>query len=264
MNRTKLLAVAAGFLAAAGLTTAGDIYVGSQKVGTFNGNVTVTGNGHLQLPGTSTIDKTINTSGTGDDTTAECGTAQLQDENGNCLEECEDGYTWDFNQCVKDSSGSDPNTDPSVPADCTGVPEAGTRDTSWTSTNFPPGHMTKQDFTITTNQYVAVEFTAPSEAMAGYYSTTQNSNSINEQMTIAVSECPGDFNQTLADGICKKQSASHSFWLSTWGEHQNDACELEHGKTYFMNMKYAKPGSLDVTTCPAGSCGALITWKRFN
>lgn len=277
MRKTKLLAVAAGFLAAAGLTTAGNIYVGGTSVGHFNGSVTVTGSGDVRLPSNSTIDKTINSSSSGDEP-LQCGTNEVE-SNGECV--CKSGYHRDFSgNCVTDDDGGtddggtdDGGTDDGgdVPSECpSGVSQAGSRDSNWTSiASWPPSDPTEK-FTVNNEEFLAIKFTAPSVSTAGYLATATASHALNGKHAISISRCPGDFgqdgpgNHALGDGVCRKVSSSHTFWWSTMGKHADVACELEPGTPYYLNIKYARLKSLSTTTCDShkGYCGALLQWVK--
>lgn len=263
MNKYKLFTAVAGLVMAAGIASAGKILIGNDEVGTYDGNLVITGQGNVKFPQGTEID------GSGGGDALNCDTNEV-DEGGVCV--CADGYVRDdAGDCVPDDdnnsdTGGD-GTGGDSTADCSGVPEMGTRDTSWTQfSSFPQPTPSKERFTIDNNKYMAIKFTAPTTPnIHGVINTVADSHASNDHHTFAVSECPGDFKERVAQGLCRKGSSGHQFYWSTHGQYFSSTCELERGKTYFLNIRYAKFNTngdmTDSMTCPHGSrCGALLYW----
>lgn len=256
MNKTKLIAVAAGFLAAAGIATAGKIFIDGVDKGTYQ---------DVQINGNGTVKITTSNSGT---TGPSCDAATAFSTSTGCV--CASGYEYagvEGGPVPEDTACTaveDPVEPPPTSANCSGG--AGTRDNGWSRfSHFPKATGDKDRFTIDNGKYLAIEFTAPGADRAGYIGTAADSHAMNDQHAMAISRCPGEFNENLGTGVCRKASASHTFWWSTFGEHASTTCELTPGETYYLNIKYAKLSNLSSITCGASvECGALLFWSNYN
>lgn len=270
MNKTKLFAVAAGFLAAAGLTTAGNVYIGSQKVGTYDGNVTVTGTGDLRLPQNTTID---GASGGG---TTECTVdqdsvvADCQDAPWDACEHQRTGFT-DTDPyspgCQEDTSGGGGETGgggSETPANCENVGTVGggwTQDTSKTIfSTFPLASGNWEKFTIPRNEYQAIKFNSGS-GNKGKVSFDRHTHAEDTTKTIAITECPGDFSNTLPSSLCRRTSQATAIYFNTNSPYSSWECQLEPNRDYYLNIAYGKgTGNNLENTCTETKCGAIYAF----
>lgn len=279
MRKFKILAVAAGFAAAAGITTAGTIYVGNNQVGNYNGNLTVTGTGDIRFPSTTTIDGTTDGGGGGGDT---CNLDQdstvtgCQEATWDACEHSATGTT-DVDQwtpgCQEGSGGGDTGGGSGggdVPANCTGigVGSSWNRSLQYTGFNtFPPTSGSRNEYSLGRNDYFAIKFTVPETADTwGLVGWDIRPGITNAVQSWAFSRCPGDFSSELASGICKKNNtASGSIYLATSNNvyaNQSWLCTLQVGETYYMNIAYGNgTGNQLSNTCPDNSCGAYFSFK---
>lgn len=271
MNKTKLLAVAVGFLAAAGLTTAGNVYIGNDKVGTYDGNVTVTGTGDLRLPSNTTIDGT-----SGDGGSASCGNnAFASGSSGTgCL--CFTGWEYDGvnggevpegEDCTAVETDSGTGGDgggTSTPANCDGVSTVGsgwTQDTSKTIfSTFPLPSGNWEKFTIPRNEYQAIKFTTNSSDK-GKVSFDRHTHAHDTTKTIAITECPGDFSNTLPSSLCRRTSQATAVYFNTESPFSSWECALEPNRDYYLNIAYAKgTGNNLENTCTETKCGGIYAF----
>jgi hypothetical protein len=118
------------------------------------------------------------------------------------------------------------------------------------------------------NKYIAAKFTAPNESIDGKFLTQVPSNAEGvppSGYTVAISECPGDFNVHLNQPACK-----WGYETFKWSTTPNPPgppgffCELEQGKTYYLNIVHSRNAENDnyaTTKCLArgDSCGHLAS-----
>ncbi len=261
MRKTKLLAVAAGFLAAAGLTTAGNIYVGGTQVGTFDGT------GDIRLPGTPLTDS-------GSDTIT-CGLNASRDSNSFTGCSCDSGYEYNGStevpqdtDCteVEDTSGGDTGGDTGGGDITCGDTAAGfNQNTSITSFSpFPGEKGTKVKYKIRHNEYLAVKFTAPSQlSKSGSMFFISDTHATAATFTAAISPCPGDFRPANGDGQCRVVGSTVNFyWLVNDGSNKY-MCDLQPGQQYYFNLAYGKgTGNSLSETCSSTYCGHLMQWDN--
>ena len=275
MRNFKILAVAAGFAAAAGITTAGTIYVDGVSVGTYTGNVTVTGTGDIRFPSSTTLDGTGDNGGNTctndqDSTVADCQSAPWD-----ACEHTATGSTdidpWSPG-CQEDTNGGDPGDGGSVPANCTGVglSSAWTRDLEYSGyASFPPPSGIRHEYALKRQKYFSIKFTVPTNSASwGLIGWDGRPGPTNAIQTYAFSKCPGDFAEMVeSTGICKKgNTASGSIYFATSGStYANSSwlCTLDVGETYYLNIAYGRgtSNSSFSNTCPDNSCGAYFDWK---
>lgn len=272
MNRIKIFAVAAGFVAAAGITTAGNVYIGSENVGTYSGNVTVTGTGDIRFPSGTTIN------GSGGGTTGpNCGT-NAHAEGSQCV--CDTGYEDPFNpgvgdtnveegvNCVGVTGGGDGGGDGGgggTPGSCDGVGVTGmSRSNSPTAfVPFPGTHGTKEKIEVRRGEYAAIRIKAPSTSNRyGKMFFISDTFAPNGTLTANISNCPGDFNPLNGDSNCRYTGGTLSFWWIT-GSNNLYLCDLQPGQEYYLNLTYARGTGNNLTnTCDFSSCGHLMQWDN--
>lgn len=272
MRKTKLIAVAAGFLAAAGLASAGKIFVNDAPVGTYD-DVRINGNGSIQIKSSD-----FNPDGSGDSGT-ECTVDQDPDVTG-CQEApwdaCEHqrtGFTdTDLSQpgCQEDTSGgggTGGDTGGSTPpANCDGVSTVGgswTRDTSILGfSSFPPPSGNWEKFTLKRNEYLALKFTT-GNVNTGKVSFDRHTHVSDAKKTVAISQCPGDFANTISSSLCTRTSQSLSIYYNTENPAKSWDCQLEPNRTYYLNIAYGQGSGNNLSnTCPDSRCGGI--WTFYN
>lgn len=257
MKKTKLLAVAAGFLAAAGLTTAGNIYIGGTQVGTFQGT------GDIRLPGTpktsddSDNDTSISCSGSFNNQDGSSSTgcrcwAGYEYQGGGSQSEVPDGEDCTAVDTSSDDDGSGGSTTPS--GDCGIVSGSWAQDNSLTE-------MSKVDssetFKLRQNKYLAIRFVA--DGSRGKFAFDMHTHAKDAQKTVSISTCPGDFGKNLPEGACRKEGATLSMNYSGPSGFFYQ-CKLQEGQEYYLNVAYGTGSGNNLTnSCPESSCGAIMT-----
>lgn len=254
MNKTKLLAVAAGFLAAGGIATAGKLVIDGVDKGTYE-DVQINGNGSVFI-------KTSSTS-------TSCPTGEVFDSTINaCREQCSSTETYNYStdQCEADDTsgtggdGGDTNT----PANCESVGTVGggwTQDTSKTVfSTFPLASGNWEKFTIPRNEYQAIKFTTNSSDK-GKVSFDRHTHAEDTTKTIAITECPGDFSNTLPSSLCRRTSQATAIYFNTESPFSSWECPLEPNRDYYLNIAYGKGTANNLeNTCTETKCGAIYAF----
>lgn len=308
MNKAKIFSAAAGLALAAGITTAGTIYIDGQQVGTYTGDVVLKGNGRIDFPAGTTIS---GNDGGGNQTgvtavidgPSSCSVGQACSYSGSNSTGSNLTYSWSktgttsavsgassanysvtwsgagsfsVTLTVSDGTNSDTATLPvsvtdgntgggggDTPAACDGVGLAGSwgLDTSPASfPTFPPATGSANEFTLTNNEYNAIQFTATA-GYTGFVNFDKHNNAANAEKTIAISRCPGDFSQELPNSACRRQSNIPSMYIDVGVSPSLWECSLEPGQTYYLNIVHGTGTGNNLSqTCTKGICGGLYTF----
>lgn len=128
-----------------------------------------------------------------------------------------------------------------------------------------PGRLNKQERPyIQRGQYIALKFTVPTDrpmGRYGYFSFAETYPESNYSMTI--SEYCGDFRQQATRPKCASSGIRPSGTF-LWGvfpansANANVVCNLEPGKTYYLNIIQAPLNNLQNSYCNRYSCGNSI------
>lgn len=262
MNKTKLLAVAAGFLAATGIATAGKIFIDGVDKGTYQ-DVQINGNGTLK----------ITTSDTGT-TGPSCGANAFASGTSStgCL--CYTGYEHNGvnggevpqgTDCTAiDTSSGTGGGGTTTPANCENVGTVSsiwTQDTSKTVFSvFPLASGNWEKFTIPRNEFQAIKFNSGS-GNKGKVSFDRHTHAEDTTKTIAITECPGDFSNTLPSSLCRRTSQATAIYFNTDSPFSSWECPLEPNRDYYLNIAYGKgTGNNLENTCTEHKCGAIYAF----
>ncbi len=115
---------------------------------------------------------------------------------------------------------------------------------------------------IAATNYLALGFTMPQGITV--YPIYSNVNSISQPVSIAISECPGDFGQQgthIASTYCKSnRTGGQSGGVQTYTGVAPGTCRLLAGHTYWLNLIAADLPPANSTAPPATTCiGASCT-----
>jgi hypothetical protein len=123
--------------------------------------------------------------------------------------------------------------------------------------------------TVKTGEYLALEFTTPSDSepygdfMGSVSFITTNKGPLTSGYTYSVSVCPGDFSPDLGRCFHSREELSTFSWTTNEDvTARYNGCRLQDDTTYYFNYINAhNEPNLDVSDCPAapgGSCGKFI------
>lgn len=152
-----------------------------------------------------------------------------------------------------------------VPPECSGVgigSNGWVRDTTPSSfTSFPPPTGDTTVYSINRNEYNAIEFTASTgiNTMVNFDENTATDNGI---VTLAVSRCPGDFEQEVPNSNCRRESNVVSMYMgSSDTDPASWECPLQVDETYYLNIAFGSGvGNNLSNTCESSRCGGVYTF----
>lgn len=126
-----------------------------------------------------------------------------------------------------------------------------------------PGRNVVYGIRIQRNQYVALQFTVPSDAgtsRSGNFYRQQTNTEAPSSWTI--STCPGDFRTSaLAAGCYVNLSSKGGFFWATGAV--PGYCQLQPGQTYYLNIVNAALATPTTTRCNTNSCNVEVTNQVF-
>jgi hypothetical protein len=112
------------------------------------------------------------------------------------------------------------------------------------------------------NMYISAQFTTNllSERGRFQFSTPGNTQGPASAVTIAISECPGDFTTHLDQNVCLKSvGPSGSMKWATDASASGSYCKLENNTTYYLNIVHSITAADNYSTsaCDSTYCGIL-------
>jgi len=124
---------------------------------------------------------------------------------------------------------------------------------------WPADHSTIQ-LGITRNRYISLKFETDSTLIPASSIVFANPplgvGPPSQGTTFSISECPGDFRQSL--GKCLKTASNTNSLFWTTGAATNLACNLDKNKEYYLNIIHSDDSySFDFSSCPSNEthCG---------
>lgn len=126
-------------------------------------------------------------------------------------------------------------------------------------------------FAVTSNQYVALEFTAPATKFAsrfGMFDTNYLGTPAfppNNGISYSVSTCAGEIN--VVNPACKAQwNGADGTYLTVASadvaDPTNQLCKLEAGKTYYLNITTSTLAQPSVSACANTNCAVSMSYFR--
>jgi hypothetical protein len=130
----------------------------------------------------------------------------------------------------------------------------------------PGVYGTQSFFNLTANNYIAMEFTTDnlnSIAKLVFTPPGNGQGAPSTAVTIAISECPGDFTTHLGQERCLRVGAGtpNIRWSQNPATNGATHCLLEKDKTYFYNIVHSNSTANGYTTtgCTSSSCGGIFS-----
>ena len=169
--------------------------------------------------------------------------------------------------------GSNNSNCPSVVTGPTGVTypsiQRDMSTTTWDQTTQTPwpGDGYTQTFYVKSNQYLAIKFTTKVDRLFARWSPATPNIKPPQNVTVAISECPGVFNEDLGSGCYdpnRNTYPSYGFWTTRTNDTAQAYCKLQPNTEYYLNVINALDSDLSVSKCTYAECGVLASTNSIQ
>jgi len=115
------------------------------------------------------------------------------------------------------------------------------------------------------DQYSALDFVSPSgnSSKRIFFENGTPNNGPPANYTIAISECPGDFNTHLNQTRCKRSGQTPSLSWTTDPANANNRCLLEKNKQYYLNIIHSLDPPYTNSVCSSASGCSVLFQQGF-
>ena len=130
--------------------------------------------------------------------------------------------------------------------------------------NWPADHL-QLSSGVSRNEYLALKFkthvTDETTASFIFANPPLNIGPPSQGTTYSISECPGDFRQSLGKCLKLSSSASSLFWSTEGIYLDSQVCNLDKNKVYYFNIINSNDAySFEISSCPQQEthCGIMF------